>query len=143
LERQRFVYFFNDQLTRAYNINYLELILSTGPMPEHRFASVLLLHDFSRFNAQQGWAQGDLLLQDLAIWLEQQCPDALVFRVHGDDFVILSEQVTTLNSEQLTHSPLGRTGLRYELKHFDLHVQGCDALRNILGMSSLLQEAGK
>lgn len=143
LERQRFVYFFNDQLTRAYNINYLELILSTGPMPEHRFASALLLHDFSRFNEQQGWAQGDLLLQDLAVWLEQQCPDALVFRVQGDDFVILSDRAATLDTVQLKQSPLGRTGLSHDLQHFDLHAQGCDALRSILGMSSLLQETGK
>lgn len=89
LEQKRFSYFFCDALTELYNEGYLKIML-TNEHPELLLV-LCLLSDFSQYNKKHGWDAGNKLLIDFAKQLKQLFPDAIVFRYHGDDFVLLFE----------------------------------------------------
>ncbi|HEX5329800.1 HD domain-containing phosphohydrolase [Sulfuricurvum sp.] len=90
LERQRFSYFFNDNLTGLYNEAYLELMLHQ--ITSKTYLSVLRLHNFTTYNKQMSWNKGNELLIRIANLLKEQFSDAKIFRFEGDDFVVLSEK---------------------------------------------------
>ena len=89
LDQKRFAYFFQDSLTGLYNEAYLKVVLKTFPSLTCLYC-VQLLH-FSDYNKMQGWDQGNAMLQKIAEQIEILMPDHLIFRYHGDDFIILSK----------------------------------------------------
>lgn len=102
IEKERFAYFFKDQLTGAYNNNYLSIVLegkiASAPI---RYARLVELRHFSDYNRATSWDEGSVLLTTLAEKLMKEEPEAFVFRFHGDDFVVLSERspkTSSLNS---------------------------------------------
>lgn len=90
MEKERFAYFFRDHITDAYNKEYLELYLQQEP--EKFNACVCFLKHFSQYNTQAGWDAGDALLKALVQYLQNTYPDAMIFRIHGDDFVLISKE---------------------------------------------------
>jgi len=101
-EKERFSYFFRDQVTSAYNTNYLNFILEHNII-EHKFmyAYKLYLHDFHRYNNSYGWDKGDKLLKDFVNYLQENFPKSTIFRVHGDDFILLSEEFLDIDVEKI------------------------------------------
>lgn len=93
MESARFSYFYNDQLTQVYNINYLDFVLNRKIIEEYNYLNVVSLKNFSKYNKKFGWLNGDDYLKNVAIILKDQFEDGdnLVFRVFGDDFLILSK----------------------------------------------------
>ncbi|MFC2074329.1 HD domain-containing phosphohydrolase [Campylobacterota bacterium] len=89
MEKERFAYFFRDHVSDAYNKEYLELYLQQ--VPEEYNVCVCFLKHFSQYNTKAGWDAGDALLKEFARHLQETYPDAMVFRIHGDDFVLISE----------------------------------------------------
>lgn len=91
IEEQRFAYFFRDQLTQLHNRDYLDYVLSQNKISDENFSRgyCIYLAHFSQFNAKFGWNAGNQLLIDFAIELKKVFPDGLLFRVMGDDFIIL------------------------------------------------------
>ena len=123
VEQKRFAYFFSDQLTGAHNAQYLRFLLR-GHDPDARHASLVLLGGFARFNREVGWNEGDRVLRELAAWLMQRCPASRVFRVGGDDFVVMGPEPCHVDDEKLRRdSPLAGTGLGVAIRRFDL-VEG-------------------
>ena len=97
LEREKFFYFFKDTVTRAYNKKYLEVtLLQNSYTNKYRYVYLVFLHNFSNYNKQYGWEVGDRLLVDIADVLSDLFEDALVFRIQGDDFVLLSKEKLSL-----------------------------------------------
>ncbi len=93
MEKERFSYFYKDQLTRAYNKDYLDLILNQRNfLKMYRMANIIFLKDFNAYNKKHGWIGGDIFLKNVADKLIQNYQDALIFRIQGDDFVVLSKQ---------------------------------------------------
>ncbi len=136
LERQRFVYFFNDPLTGAYNANYLAFILRAEFGQEYRHACVIQLRGFSAFNTATSWRRGDQLLQAMADYLGRVCPHHLLFRVMGDDFVLLGVQPCPLQREQLlTSPPLSGSGIDVELQQCELDEECRQALQGMLRLN--------
>lgn len=92
LEQQRFAYFFNDQLTGVYNQNYLSIILRRNHL-EYKYSclNIIFMKKFTQYNELFGWKSGDKLLSKFGKILHEQFSQDLVFRLHGDDFVIMSE----------------------------------------------------
>jgi len=132
IERQRFAYFFNDQLTRVHNRSYLQFLLQNGLPPSHKWAGMLMLRHFSRYNAEQGWSMGDKLLADFATYLAANYPDTLIFRVMGDDFLLLSPSPKDIDAERLKNrSPLKDTLVDVEVQEVDLS-HGQEALQAII-----------
>lgn len=93
LEEKRFAYFYNDTITQTYNQNYLEVILAQNEEKINYLNMIVFtLSDFSKYNKKYGWKQGDSILKEFANVLMLQIKDSLVFRVFGDDFVVMTTQ---------------------------------------------------
>ncbi|MCF6173221.1 MAG: response regulator [Campylobacteraceae bacterium] len=93
MEEKKFAFFFEDQLTGAHNKTQLELILVQNinrKLPQYLI--VLLLHNFNTYNKKYGWNNGDLLLKQVVKMLQNKFGDCCIFRLEGDDFVILSDK---------------------------------------------------
>lgn len=101
MEDKRFAYFFEDPTTKAYNQAYLELLLIQNQDKQiKKYISVIYVHNFTAYNNTYGWNKGDLFLKTIVVRLRQAYPEAFVFRLHGDDFVIISD--TKISMEQPT-----------------------------------------
>ena len=77
LEKQRFSYFFNDNLTGLYNESYLNLVLHQ--MQDKFFVSILRLRNFSHFNKEMSWNKGNELLISIANQLKELFPKGRIF----------------------------------------------------------------
>ena len=92
LEEERFAYFYKDTLSDAFNQNYLDVVLMKNSYElEFKFLSIFSMKNFSMFNKEHGWKEGDKLLTGFSKILCNNCLGSLVFRVFGDDFVVLSK----------------------------------------------------
>ena len=93
VEKERFSYFYRDQLTNAYNTEYLNLILNRNTInKEYFFIDTFYLHNFNNYNQKYGWDEGDKLLNEVCDYLYEYFPSSLIFRIHGDDFVIINKE---------------------------------------------------
>ena len=94
LEKERFAYFYKDQVTESYNRNYLEFILSNEQNEELglSYAYSIDLFNFSQYNKNFSWVEGDALLHKIAKTLEKISGSEFVFRMYGDDFIILTKE---------------------------------------------------
>ncbi len=90
IEKERFSYFYRDHLTHLFNENYLDLILNKNVFQNlYQELYVVFLKDFHKYNKEHGWLDGDILLKGVADILKKNHKNSLIFRIHGDDFVIL------------------------------------------------------
>ena len=102
MDEQRFAFFFKDQTTGAFSINYLDLLLKrTKEFEKNKCMNVILLHNFSKYNKSYGWKQGDKLLRNVVEKLQSILENGYVFRIHGDDFAILNKEHFELDLEKL------------------------------------------
>jgi len=126
LEEKRFSYFFRDALTDLHNDNYLQVILSS-PQRKNNYMTQVLLRNFSQFNKHFGWSAGNKLLIQSSQSLMSLFPGALIFRCHGDNFVILDKQgheISTADINQLEF--LEKNNMSVELKNFVLEQEAYD-----------------
>lgn len=133
LERQRFAYFFNDQLTRVHNANYLQFMLGNELLDGYVCACLVMLRHFSHYNSEHGWTAGNRLLAEFAGHLTTHYPDTLVFRVMGDDFVLLSAKPLDIYPEQLQSlATLRDTPVTVEIDTLDLAGDGIRRLTELI-----------
>ncbi|MEA3228591.1 MAG: HD domain-containing phosphohydrolase, partial [Campylobacterota bacterium] len=92
IEQQRFAYFYKDRLTNLFIVDYLSLILRYHLDSASAYMYNIELHNFSNYNTQNSWAEGDRFLVKFAEFIDTLYPKTVVFRVEGDDFMILSEK---------------------------------------------------
>ncbi len=90
IEKERFAYFYKDRLTDLYNQSYLDVVLLQNSFDvKYKLLHIFKLQKFSKYNESHGWKEGDLILKNIATIL-QICTDTqAVFRIFGDDFVLL------------------------------------------------------
>jgi GGDEF domain-containing protein len=91
LEKQRFSYFFNDNLTGLYNESYLQLILNQ--LESKHYVNIVELKNFSKFNKLYGWNRGNEFLISIANQLQMNFPAGKIFRFEGDFFILLDERI--------------------------------------------------
>jgi putative nucleotidyltransferase with HDIG domain len=89
IEKERFSYFFKDQLTGIYNDTYLWMTIN-DLIPGMRYNYFLLieLHGMTEYNARFGWNKGNQIIQEFAQSLIKQAKEEQLFRVFGDDFIV-------------------------------------------------------
>ena len=92
MEKQRFSYFYRDRLTNLFIVEYLPIMIQYQINTKKVYIYTIELHDFTEYNKQNGWAQGDDFLIAFAQYLDELYEDCTVFRKEGDDFVLLSEK---------------------------------------------------
>lgn len=136
IEQKRFAYFYNDQLTGLYNRKYLKVVLaareSTDICPkgngcEH--ATIVLTRNFSALNKTLGWSGGNEVLVELAELLSEHAADKMLFRVHGDDFVILSGEPLDRNKlAKELRTRFADTDLLFSIEYKQLKQEGIDSL---------------
>lgn len=122
LEEERFAYFYKDTLTDLYNKNYLELLLVKNSFESsYEFAEVFYIKEFSSYNKEHSWSEGDEILKQFALELKNSFKECLLFRVFGDDFVVIchKESVYT-NSDEFIKTMQEQTGLKIESKRINL-----------------------
>ena len=121
MERRRFSYFFNDKLTGLYNEDYLQIILRNNKeLQEYRCFHSLHIRNLQQYNQQQGWEQGNILMQKFAIELQALYPDTLLFRVYAQYFIVISKEHFDIIEESLSFDSLKGTGVKIEIDHLDL-----------------------
>jgi GGDEF domain-containing protein len=121
LEKKRFSYFFNDKLTGLYNEDYLKIILNNLDLNRYTCLHMLHLLNVPEYNKQHGWAKGNLLFKECAAELQACFPGALVFRVYGNDFAILTKEHLDLNSEAFNaYKCIRGTEIKVDVHHLDL-----------------------
>ncbi len=92
IEEQRFSYFYKDRLTNLFIIEYLNLILRYYVDSKDVYMYDIKLKNFSKYNEQFSWAEGDKFLINFAKFIHNLYSDTIAFRVEGDDFMILSKK---------------------------------------------------
>ncbi|PHR56178.1 MAG: histidine kinase [Arcobacter sp.] len=91
LEKERFAYFYKDQITGAFNQTYLENILREYKVQEKRCDMYAVnLHGLGNYNKRYGWDNGDELLAEVSRYLNDKYKSSILFRVHGDRFILLN-----------------------------------------------------
>ena len=80
------------------------------------------LKNFSSYNKEHGWSEGDRFLKEFAQFLKTEYPNGMVFRYHGDNFILLFEQMqTSVSKAEIEKFPLfAQTKVRCVVNGFDL-----------------------
>lgn len=92
MDKKKFAFFFEDQLTGLYNKAYLELILmQNSNNKKTKFINMLLFHNFEDYKNKYGWKKENILLKNIADILQKNYKECYIFRINWDDFVILSD----------------------------------------------------
>lgn len=102
MDRARFAYFFKDNLTKVYNKDYLKIELSIN-ISLYKSINYIEIHNMSEYNNKESWENGDKLLFNIAKYLHESNPDDSIFRVHGDDFIILCRKECSVTVEKLNY----------------------------------------
>jgi putative nucleotidyltransferase with HDIG domain len=83
IDDERFAYFFKDPLTHTYNHHYLDFILQENKINKNFIClNVLYIKNFSSYNKEQGWSEGDILLQDFSNYLKSKFSNLQNFPIY-------------------------------------------------------------
>ena len=125
LEEMRFSYYFRDQLTGFYNINYLKFIFAHARDCAVKMLCVDHLNctQFSVYNKQHGWKNGDLFLQRIANEIHTIYPEAMIVRAYSDNFLVLHTTPHEHMDYARIDALLEEHGLRMNYQHIDLDMQ--------------------
>ena len=120
LEQRRFAYFFLDSLTDVYNENYLQIVLLEAEKTHHTLVR-MELNGFTSYNKEFGWDVGNQLLENFAQVLKEHYPEAMIFRYHGDNFVLLFEKPIHIAKEDIeTLDIFASQALSVHITHYNL-----------------------
>lgn len=101
IEKERFAYFYRDQVTNAYNADYLIFILKRKNIEKKPcFLKMVSLHNLGLYNKNYGWEEGNKLLRKFVDLLQETYPFAQIFRIRGDDFVLSSKEYLCIDANQ-------------------------------------------
>ncbi|MDY0121206.1 MAG: PhnD/SsuA/transferrin family substrate-binding protein [Sulfurimonas sp.] len=120
LEQRRFAYFFMDSLTEAYNENYLQIVLLEAEKT-HETLVRIELNGFTAYNKEFGWDEGNMLLVNFARVLKENYGGAMLFRYHGDNFVLLFKEARRVSDEEIELLDLfGSSTITTTITHYNL-----------------------
>jgi len=133
LEEERFAYFYKDTLSEAFNQNYLEVILKKNSTElKYKYMSTFNIDGFSKYNKKYGWEAGDKFLGEFSNILCNNVKDDLVFRVFGDDFVIMCEEKNDLsNVIEILDELFKNEDISYAIKSIDLNKKRIEKISEI------------
>ncbi len=134
IEKERFSYFYKDQITDVYNKDYLEFVLAYNNTDEFnmRCINTLSLHNFSQYNKKHSWSEGDKLLRKFAQALEGISNGDLVFRIYGDQFVVLNAEHFDLQKYiQRLDEVLKGTDITMSHEHFDMKIESVKSVSDL------------
>ncbi len=87
----RFAYFFKDHLTECYNSDYLKHLYIIKELQNFNYIYTIAIKNFTNFNKTFSWEKGDEFLIQISKELQKRYNTEKIFRVKGDDFMIVSK----------------------------------------------------
>ena len=141
-EERRFSFFYRDQVTDAYNSEYLNIVLNDNQkIYDYKCLNVLLLHNFSNYNKKHGWSEGNKLLHKIADTLQTKYSDSSIFRLHGDDFAIINKKHIEINTKELENiATIKEFDITFENIH--LHIEN-NNVNNLSDLEEYLTQLNK
>jgi len=134
IEKERFSYFYKDQVTGIYNHKYLGFVLAYNHTSEFNMKCVngIYLHNFNQYNTTFGWPEGDKLLKKFARALNEINESDFVFRIYGDDFIVLNKQHYEMQEHMSKlEEVLVGTGVSVTHKHFDISKENIESIKDL------------
>ncbi|WP_455755494.1 bifunctional diguanylate cyclase/phosphohydrolase [Sulfurimonas sp.] len=133
LEEERFAYFYNDTLSNAYNQNYLDVVLMKNNQNlKFENMEIIMISNFSKYNKEHSWKEGDKLLSNFSNALCASLDDSTVYRVFGDDFVVLSKEKLDLSETKKELDKIIKDkNISYQIKSIDLSKVSIDRVSQI------------
>ena len=144
VQEERFAYFYKDPLTSAYSGEYLNYFLQNNHETE-RFSQChfIQLHNIHHYNKEFGWKLGDKLLKEVAFRLKILFHSPFVFRIFGDDFIVLNTLHVKIDVAQTKEKiRIGFNGIDVSIRHFglkDLNLDVWERFESYLTHSSTLE----
>jgi len=122
IEKERFAYFYKDNLTDLYSQSYLDVLLHQNSYEKkYKELHLVRLKNFSRYNQESGWKKGDAVLVKIAKSLQNCFNRSMVFRIFGDDFALLDNGECNMKEiEQKINAILHGTILESEILNISL-----------------------
>jgi diguanylate cyclase (GGDEF)-like protein len=127
IEEVRFSYYFRDQLTGFYNINYLKFLLTQKVNYKMICAYHLNIVNFTAYNKKYGWKKGDKFLQNIANEISTVYEDSIVIRVFGDNFLILYLDEHVEMDVSIFDQLIQDDKMKIDFKHINLSAEGIDS----------------
>jgi len=90
IEESRYAYYYKDRLTDLFTMEYLPILIENSYKDKKLFLYKIELNHFHQFNLTHSWEEGNRILQELAQFMKKHYPKAAIFRVEGDDFLIVA-----------------------------------------------------
>ncbi len=133
IDEERFAYFYKDTLSGVYNQDYLDFFLQkyadekTSPC-----LNILYLRNFTSYNHKYGWSTGDKFLYTFSNYLQEEFPNLRIFRIFGDDFVLLAQTHQAIDIEKINDFYLLKEAQVYcEFKHYDLRIENIQSYKEL------------
>lgn len=125
LQEERFAYFFKDPLTSAYSGDYLNYFLNNHFLKQ-QFKSCYFIqtHHMQEYNMRMGWRAGNDILIEIALRLKFLFHSSFVFRIFGDDFVVLHTTAIAIDEKDTINKLCsGFQNIDISLRSFDLKTE--------------------
>ncbi len=91
VEEKRFSHFYKDKLTNLFSVEYFDSVIKYYIKKDDVYIDTIRLNHFSKYNKKFGWKEGDKFLVDFAVYLRKFYKKSILFRIEGDDFMVVSE----------------------------------------------------
>ncbi|MDA3908398.1 MAG: response regulator [Sulfurimonas sp.] len=133
IDDERFAYFYKDPLTHLYNNYYLDFVLqSSKEAKKDLYLNILYMKNFSIYNKEYGWHEGDIVLQSFSEYLKLEYPHHQIFRIFGDDFVLLSEKDFRIGLDKTNSISLFKTNhLSCYSKYYNLQEESVNSFKDL------------
>lgn len=133
LEEERFVYFYRDSVSHLYNQKYLSIVLLKNNYTHlYKHLHIISLHHFAEYNSEFGWEGGDKLLLAFATMLTEHFPKTLIFRIHANDFIVMSEQKLDFEGRPIeAFQEILQMYLTFSIHSFDIEKESIDAMSKL------------
>lgn len=125
LEEMRFSYYFRDQLTGFYNVNYLKFLFahaSDCPL-KMRCIDHLNCSDFAQYNKKYGWKKGDVFLRLIAQTIAEIYPEAIIVRAYSDNFLVVHVKEHAHMQYEKLDALMQEYGLVMQYQHLDISIE--------------------
>ncbi len=121
-EEEKYAFHYKDSLTNLYSYTYLNFFVLEN-IKKHIFDCVyyINLKNFTMYNKEASWIEGDKFLIAFAKLLRKTFPKSKVFRIQGDDFLVITEKHYEIDTNILKHHELFTTTcVDVDIHHIDL-----------------------
>jgi len=102
LENERFAYFYKDQITHDYNIDFLDLILRKNYFNKnYNFITIININNLDESDSLYTWKEKNNNLKNISAYLHKLYGKYLIFKVFDNKFILLSDKKLEINLDNL------------------------------------------